>query len=200
MEPTTLQVPALPPLITAAAGAPIDLPMVLRQTPDHIGVTHEDGTSASLQVCGGPRGLQASGISTPGYHTVEVGNERTTIAVAPPRCLTVADIAPGERVWGIAAQIYGLRTPGDCGIGDMAGVAALAKAAAALKGDALALSPMHALFAADPRHYSPYSPSSRLFYNALHADPRLLFGEIRVQKAAAEAGSRRAHWNWSNPR
>jgi 4-alpha-glucanotransferase len=184
----TLQVPALPPLITAAAGAPIDLPMVLRQTPDHIGVTHEDGTSASLQVCGGPRGLRASGISTLGYHTVEVGNERTTIAVAPPRCLTVADIAPGERVWGIAAQIYGLRMPSDCGIGDMTGVAALAKAAAALKGDALALSPMHALFAADPRHYSPYSPSSRLFYNALHADPRIVFGDIRVQKAAAEAG------------
>ena len=102
--------------------------------------------------------------------------------------MTIADIASDERVWGIAAQIYGLRRPGDCGIGDMAGVVALAKAAAALKADALALSPIHALFAADPDHYSPYSPSSRLFYNPLHADPRPLFGEERVRKAAATAG------------
>lgn len=184
----TLKAKALPPLVTATVGEPINLPISLRQNPDRIRIIYEDGTSADLAAHADWRGLQFSGIVSPGYHTIEIGHHRMTIAVAPRRCLTVADIAPGERVWGIAAQIYGLRSVGDCGIGDMAGVTALAKAAAKLKADILALSPLHALFSADPSHYSPYSPSSRLFYNPLHADARKLFGEERVKKAAAAAG------------
>ena len=39
-----------------------------------------------------------------------------------------------------------------------------------------ALSPMHALFTADPARFAPYSPSSRLFLNPLHAAPALVFG------------------------
>src|SRR5690606_13302401 len=36
---------------------------------------------------------------------------------------------------------------------------------------ALAISPVHAGFSADPGHFSPYSPSSRQFLNAFHIDP-----------------------------
>ena len=51
---------------------------------------------------------------------------------------------------------------------------------------------MHALFAGEPTAYSPYLPSSRLFYNPLLADPTPLFGDDRVRKAlaAAEAPAR----------
>ena len=66
----------------------------------------------------------------------------------------------------------------------MAAVTALAEAAAAVKIDALALSPAHALFAADPRHSSPYSPSNRLFYNPLLADPAAVLGTERVAQGA----------------
>jgi 4-alpha-glucanotransferase len=59
-----------------------------------------------------------------------------------------------------------------------------------LKADALALSPMHALFAADPTHFSPYSPSNRMFYNPLHADAATLFGDERVARARREAAAR----------
>ena len=62
-----------------------------------------------------------------------------------------------------------------------------ARAAAALKADALALSPTHALFAADPNHFSPYSPSNRIFYNPLHADAATIFGDARVAKARSDA-------------
>ena len=131
--------------------------------------------------------MRLSGIDTAGYHSVTIGGQVTTLAVAPARCMTVADLAPRERAWGIAAQIYGLRGPGDCGIGDAAGVIALAGQAAGLRADALALSPVHALFAADPNHFSPYSPSSRLFYNPLYADARIVFGD-RVDRAFDAAG------------
>jgi 4-alpha-glucanotransferase len=39
------------------------------------------------------------------------------------------------------------------------------------------MSPQHALFAADPNRFGPYSPSSRLFLNPLHADPSLVFAD-----------------------
>ena len=48
------------------------------------------------------------------------------------------------------------------------------------KADAIALSPTHSLFAADPSHFGPYSPSSRLFLNPLFADPTLVFGAMHV--------------------
>jgi 4-alpha-glucanotransferase len=152
----------------------------------------EDGAQLKTTLREGHKGAQLSDIDRPGYYRLELGDTQMTLAVAPPRCFTIADIVPDARLWGLAVQAYGLRNPGDCGIGDMAGVTALTQKAAALKADALALSPVHALFADDPTRYSPYAPSSRLFFNPLHADARSLFGENRVQKAAANAGAEAA--------
>src|SRR6185437_2060117 len=53
---------------------------------------------------------------------------------------------------------------------------------------ALSLSPAHALFAADHSHFSPYSPSNRLFYNPLLADPAAIFGSERVERVRNAAG------------
>jgi 4-alpha-glucanotransferase len=181
------QTPRLPPLITATTGQPLEVPAA-GKVPDRVRLTYEDGTIADLTVRSAPGGARLPGIETPGYHIIEFAAERITAAIAPPHCYTIADIAPEERPWGLAVQIYGLRSAGDCGIGDTAGVIALAGKAAGLRADAVALSPVHALFAADPNHFSPYSPSSRLFYNPLHADARTLFGEARVRKAAHDAG------------
>lgn len=183
-----LEAPRTPPLITATIGQPFDVPPAAGKIPDRVLLTYEDGTIAEVPVHGMSHGVRLPGIETPGYHVVEFGTERVTIAIAPRRCCTIADVAPEGRLWGLAAQIYGLRSAGDCGIGDTAGVIALAGKAAALRADAIALSPVHALFAADPGHFSPYSPSSRLFYNPLHADARTLFNEARVAKAADDAG------------
>jgi 4-alpha-glucanotransferase len=177
-----------PPLITATVGQAIDLPLEKPAAPSHLHIVYEDGSGAELAVCRTRRGVGLPGIQAIGYHTVEIGPRRVTLAVAPARCVTVEDIAPGERIAGLAAQIYGLRRAGDCGIGDMAGVTALARTAATLKVDALALSPAHALFAADPGHFSPYSPSNRLFYNPLLADAASVLGAERAAKARAAAG------------
>ena len=86
---------------------------------------------------------------------------------------------------GLAAQIYGLRSEGDCGAGHFGAVAQLAESAAGRGADLVALSPAHALFLADENHYTPYSPSSRLFYNAHYADPVDIFGRERVAANAA---------------
>jgi 4-alpha-glucanotransferase len=178
----------MPPLITATVGLPVHL-SAEGNPPPRLRIAYEGGDVADVTVQQTARGIVLPPIERAGYHHVDVRSKHLTVAVAPARCVTVSDIAPRERIWGLAAQIYGLRSPGDCGIGDMAGAVALAKAAARLKADALALSPTHALFAAHPNHYSPYSPSSRLFYNPLHADAAAIFGEAKVAKARSEAAN-----------
>src|SRR3546814_5499288 len=86
----------------------------------------------------------------------------STLAVAPSHAFAIDDATQGRRVWGLAAQLYGLRREGGGGIGDFRALRDLAVRAAARGADALAISPVHALFAADPTHFSPYAPSSRL--------------------------------------
>jgi 4-alpha-glucanotransferase len=174
----------LPPLITATVGEAVILPIADGSLPARVRLVHEDGTTVDLapqQSANGRASLQP--VSLPGYYTLDLGERSVTLAAAPPRCRTVEDITPGSLLWALAVQVYGLRRPGDSGIGDMGAVGMLAESAARLEADALALSPTHAMFTADPGHFSPYSPSSRLFHNPLHADPRSLFGAARVAQA-----------------
>src|SRR5205807_9821604 len=152
-------------------------------------LTYEDGTTADVrprQSCSGKWLLPP--IATPGYHRLDIGERTIEFAVAPAQCVSVNDFAPGARVWGLAAQLYGLRRAGDGGIGDTAALTVLAQSAARRCADAVAISPAHAGFAADPGRYRPYSPSSRLFLNPLHADPRGLFGEAAVGRAIEALG------------
>lgn len=124
-----------------------------------------------------------------GYYRLQLAERELTLAVAPPRCPQVPELCGGRRrAWGLAAQLYALREPGDGGLGDLAALEALARSVAAKGADALAISPLHAMFAAARQAYSPYSPSSRLFFNELHAAPRQVFGQAAVDRAIAEAG------------
>lgn len=170
---------ALPPLITMKAGSRLTLPG--RAGGAARGqVTYEDGGVASLRFSMRGDKLVGPTLDRIGYHRLEFGDRQVTVAVAPPRCLTIEDRAQGKHLWGVAAQIYSLRRPGDGGIGDATAVRELAEGAARHGADAVALSPVHSLFAADPGRYGPYSPSSRLFFNPLFADPEIVFGPERV--------------------
>jgi len=113
-------------------------------------------------------------IDRAGYHRLTLGDHELTVAVAPARCFMVGDAAPGRRLWGPAVQIPALRDGRDTAFGDFGTLARSASAFAAGGADAVAISPFHALFPADPDRYSPYAPSSRLFLNILYADPGLV--------------------------
>ena len=109
-----------------------------------------------------------------GYHRLELDDRAVVVAVAPQRCFTIGDAAPGRRIWGPAVQIAGLRDTRDTAFGDFTALARSAAAFARGGADAMAISPVHALFPADAGRYSPYAPSSRLFLNVLYADPGLV--------------------------
>jgi 4-alpha-glucanotransferase len=83
------------------------------------------------------------------------------------RCFVPEWLRQG-RAWGITCQLYGLRSDRNWGIGDFEDLARLAELAGAFGADFVGVSPLHALFLADPSRRSPYSPSSRRFLNPMY--------------------------------
>ncbi len=117
-----------------------------------------------------------------GYYTLSVAaGERSasaTLVVAPERCWLPPCLRrqPDGRVWGIAVQLYGVRSARNWGIGDFTDLAELARRAAALGVNAIGLNPLHALFPEAPERFAPYAPSSRLFLNPLYLDVERIDG------------------------
>lgn len=173
--------------LTARVGQPIDLPATGNDAGE-FEVELENGTRRILKAERAGDRLVLPAFDEPGYHTVHIGEEAITLAVAPARCVRFSDLSGGRPGWGLAAQIYSLRSADDGGIGNFAGVAALGRAAARLGADTLAISPVHALYGARPAQFSPYSPSTRLFYNPLHANPAVAFSDAMLRNIAAQAG------------
>ncbi len=113
-----------------------------------------------------------------GYHravvTLDTGlGGELDVVVAPQHCyeappLADGPIAHGKRVWGIAVQLYSLRSPDNWGMGDLRDLRHLIRLAAPLGCGIVGLNPLHALLPADPAHISPYSPSNRQFLNVLY--------------------------------
>jgi (1->4)-alpha-D-glucan 1-alpha-D-glucosylmutase len=108
-----------------------------------------------------------------GYHELRVSigdrpQARCVLIAAPERCFEPATLRSGARVWGLAAQLYALRSARNWGIGDFADLRELVAQAACCGADFVGVNPLHALFAANPAHASPYSPSSRQFLNTLY--------------------------------
>jgi 4-alpha-glucanotransferase len=111
----------------------------------------------------------------PGYHRLSMAvrgdahaRGSLKLIVAPARCHRPA---PRSRLWGLTAQLYGVRSRRNWGMGDFTDLADLTERAAALGASAVGVNPLHALFPADANHVSPYSPSSRLFLNVFYLDP-----------------------------
>ena len=109
-----------------------------------------------------------------GYHRLEVEASGTTaetdLIVAPARCYLPAQLGPGSRSWGLSCQLYGLRSDRNWGIGDFSDLAAIGRTAGRYAASVLGINPLHALFTAEPRHISPYSPSSRSHLDYLYID------------------------------
>lgn len=95
------------------------------------------------------------------------GTEDATLLVTPGRAFQGENDA---RVWGIAVQLYGVRSERNWGHGDFTDLSALIDIAADCGADAIGLNPLHALFDNHGEDASPYSPNSRLFINTRYID------------------------------
>jgi len=86
------------------------------------------------------------------------------------------EVLEQRRLWGFTAQLYGLRSERNWGIGDFADLRKLLEIAAGLGAAVVGVSPLHAT------HGSPYSPSSRHALNVLYIDVEAVPGYEKSAK------------------
>jgi len=133
-----------------------------------------------------------------GYHRLHVelefaGSASCPLIVAPDKCFEPARLAAGDRLWGVAVQLYTLRSANNWGMGDFTDLKEVLRLAAAAGADFVGISPVHALFPADPNWYSPYSASSRHALNVMYIDVAAVLevqGSRRAQAIMADPGFR----------
>src|SRR3569832_737850 len=109
----------------------------------------------------------------PGYHDLELSDgalAEPQRMVTPARCYLPPALQDSARVWGLGVQLYSLRSQRNWGMGDFTDLKTLVDLAAELGADVVGVNPLHALYTRNPKHASPYSPSSRLFLNVLYLD------------------------------
>lgn len=97
---------------------------------------------------------------------VSQGRQEPYRAATPP--VERAFQGDGARVWGLAVQLYAVRSRRNWGIGDFADLRGIIDIAAKAGASAVGVNPLHALFLDRPDMASPYGPNSRRFLNPLY--------------------------------
>src|SRR5260370_1392667 len=122
-------------------------------------------TAGTLEELAGALGIATS------YCDAQVARvEEMSLIVVPRRAFRPAFLEGDGRCWGMAVQLYGIRSRRNWGIGDFTDLLQLVRGVARLGGAFVGVNPLHALFPPRPGHASPYSPSNRLFHNPLYID------------------------------
>ncbi len=174
-------------IIVARAGEPIAVPIALFEralSPRVLRVRQADGSDRDIKPHIANDGqIWLNGLDQPGYHSLLLADGEVPLALAPG-AREAGQF--GARAWALAVQLYSLRRAGSGGIGDYTALAELAQEAAAAGAGGLAISPVHALFSADVHRFSPYAPSSRLFYNAMHIDVSKATDAATLQRLIGE--------------
>jgi 4-alpha-glucanotransferase len=202
----------LPPVIVATEGRDIDIPIHLAADTSAQSRRWSIDLEGGGQVCGeidlqvlpieataeidGVR-LVERRLQLPaqplGYHRLrleEAEEVAASLIVAPAQCYLPPGY-PAKRYWGVAAQLYGIRSQKNWGIGDFGDLNTLGNWAASHGADTIGINPLHALFLDVPQDMSPYSPSSRLFLNPLYLDVTVIpdFSESVEARALAESSA-----------
>lgn len=107
-----------------------------------------------------------------GYHRVHLRSgdqEFDTALIVTPSWLGMPARMGSRRTWGLATQLYSVRSQGSWGIGDLADLTDLAVWAGSQHGAGFVLvNPLHAAAPTAPMEPSPYLPTSRRFVNPIY--------------------------------
>jgi 4-alpha-glucanotransferase len=110
-----------------------------------------------------------------GYHRVHLrsgDSETSTALIVTPDWLGLPEQLGARRAWGLAAQLYSVRSRQSWGVGDLTDLSDLAVWSASRHGaDYVLVNPLHAAAPsgpASPMEPSPYLPTSRRFFNPLY--------------------------------
>ncbi|WP_285242017.1 4-alpha-glucanotransferase [Pseudarthrobacter sp. fls2-241-R2A-127] len=195
----------LPPAVVIKQGEPAQVPVHVRDgATARLTVTLEGGAGSldavqddiwvqPRDVDGTPTGRATFSLPPDlplGWHTLHADSEGATATAAlvvTPARLATANPLEQRRGWGLATQLYSVRSKRSWGIGDFADLADLAAISGERGADYVLVNPLHAAEPVPPVQPSPYSPSTRRFFNPLYirieAVPELAY--VRPRKRAA---------------
>ncbi|WP_234986680.1 4-alpha-glucanotransferase [Demequina sp. NBRC 110055] len=175
----------VPPVTVVRVGQHRDLPVhVTHGEPAAVTLTLEDGSARDLgqrdvlveprQV--GPRLIGRATFEIPadlplGWHRVEArttGVRARGYVVIVPEHVPLPSEVRARRPWGLAAQLYSVRSERSWGIGDFGDLADLGALSAAAGADFIQINPLHATEPVPPIEPSPYLPTSRRFLSPLY--------------------------------
>lgn len=181
------QAAALPPSLVVRMGEPIRLRLGPQVDCAWLALQREDGGVLRIPIAPDEARMVVLPAQPIGRHRVwleDRSEQACNLAVVPARCHLPPALAAGQRRFGIAAQLYALRRPGEQGIGDFTTLRQLATAAAGQGAALIGLNPLHALFPTDRARASPYHPSHRQFLDPIYLDVTALPGAPAAAAAA----------------
>lgn len=176
----------VPPVTVLREGHGSQIPVhVPDGEPAEVSLTLEDGSSRRLEQLDvyvpprhdGTRTIGRATFAVPGdlplgWHKVEAlttGRRVRGYVVVTPARLDVPAWVRARRPWGLAAQLYSVRSERSWGIGDFGDLGDLGALAAVRTGaDFLQINPLHASEPVSPIEASPYLPTSRRFLSPLY--------------------------------
>jgi 4-alpha-glucanotransferase len=107
-----------------------------------------------------------------GYHRVHVRSETheaSAALIVTPGWLGLPERLGARRTWGLAAQLYSVRSRQSWGVGDLTDLVDLAVWSASVYDAGYVLvNPLHAAAPSTPMEPSPYLPTSRRFVNPIY--------------------------------
>ncbi|MCV7420051.1 4-alpha-glucanotransferase [Mycobacterium yunnanensis] len=139
-----------------------------------------------------------------GYHRLHVdagGVEGDAALIVVPEAATFPASLGGGRTWGLATQLYSVRSEQSWGIGDLTDLTDLAVWSASQHGAGFILvNPLHAAAPVAPMEPSPYLPTSRRFVNPIYlrveAIPEFAFvadrGDLRKARSVAQGRAKKS--------
>jgi 4-alpha-glucanotransferase len=99
----------------------------------------------------------------------KVIQKKSRLIITPDSCYMPEHLQRG-RSWGLALNLYSVRSGRNWGIGDFTDLENIVRWSAGLKADCIGINPLHSITNTQPFGVSPYSPISRLFKNFVYLD------------------------------
>ncbi|MBD0323465.1 MAG: 4-alpha-glucanotransferase, partial [Aldersonia sp.] len=181
----------LPPSIVTVAGRQEQFPVhVAHGEPVQVWIITESGEripAQQLDVWVEPREVDGALVGRAtfaaptdlpqGWHTLHAavpdGPHSQCAFVVTPQRLTSADALSDGQRWGLALQLYSIRSKRSWGLGDFGDLADIADTVGRVYGgDYVLINPIHAAEPAPPIEESPYLPTTRRFVNPLYIQVR----------------------------
>jgi 4-alpha-glucanotransferase len=194
---------SLPPTIVAHAGAATQFWVhVTHGDPAEVWLRLEDGTVRSglrqIDNFTAPFNLDGRWVGEAtfalpddvplGYHRMHLrsgAEEASAALIVTPGWLGLPERLGARRAWGLATQIYSVRSGRSWGVGDLTDLTDLAVWSASAHGAGFVLvNPLHAAAPTTPMEPSPYLPTSRRFVNPLYLRVEAIpeFADLRKRR------------------